>query len=141
LIKKTRYSGVLLLDCKGRFILQRRDNKLGIVNPGKLTTFGGSALDNESSIQCAIRELYEEVNLLISENDLIFLLKKTEYVDDRKVDCTIYIYRNVDTSLLSLAEGEAIEYVIPNQEIHNLNLSSLCSNIISKYMELHNLNM
>jgi 8-oxo-dGTP pyrophosphatase MutT (NUDIX family) len=140
-MNKIRYSGVLLLDCKGRFILQRRDNKLGIANPGKLTTFGGSALDNENSMQCAIREIKEEVNLLLSENDLKLLLQRIEHFDDKEVDCTIYLCRNIDINILCLREGEAIEYILPNQKMNDLNLSCLCKNVISQYIKLYGTNI
>lgn len=41
IIKKVSYVGCIIVDAHSKFLLQRRDNKPGISNPGLLSTFGG----------------------------------------------------------------------------------------------------
>lgn len=52
----------LLLDLSGRFLLQQRDNAAGILQPGKIGLFGGHREGGESYLQCAVREIYEEIS-------------------------------------------------------------------------------
>ena len=40
-------AGALLVDTLGRFLLQQRDDKPGIVEPGKIGLFGGHREGNE----------------------------------------------------------------------------------------------
>ncbi len=51
----------LILDTKGRALLQRRDDIPGIIQPGKLGLFGGHREGDETFLQCAMRELKEEI--------------------------------------------------------------------------------
>src|SRR3546814_9776294 len=44
-----RYAGVLLIDKRGRFILQRRDAHAGTYTQGMLSMFGGRLAENEDT--------------------------------------------------------------------------------------------
>ncbi len=132
-----RYSGVLLIGNNGQCILQRRDRTPGIVNPGKLTTFGGTAHEFEKPEMCAIREIREELEYNIDSSSLTLLLEKEEVVNGMIVNCTVYICREVPIERLSLKEGEAIECVSVNDDIVSLNLSNLCYSVMSKYRKLN----
>ncbi|MAU34095.1 NUDIX hydrolase, partial [Candidatus Saccharibacteria bacterium] len=54
------YAGILLVTESGKLIGQRRDDKPGIDNPGKVATFGGTVEEGESFRYAAWRELVEE---------------------------------------------------------------------------------
>jgi 8-oxo-dGTP pyrophosphatase MutT (NUDIX family) len=61
------YCGVVLLARDGeRVILQQRDDKPGIANPGLITTFGGLSEDAEHPHEGAARELGEELGVDIN---------------------------------------------------------------------------
>jgi 8-oxo-dGTP pyrophosphatase MutT (NUDIX family) len=62
---------VFLTDQQGRFILQRRDNKPGIWNPGLLSVWGGAVEPGETVLEAAVREIWEETNLRPQAVDLI----------------------------------------------------------------------
>jgi 8-oxo-dGTP pyrophosphatase MutT (NUDIX family) len=57
----------LLLDEKGRYIMQRRDEKDGIFYPGHWGCFGGAVESGESPLEALRRELREELELEIGE--------------------------------------------------------------------------
>lgn len=74
------YAGVLLVTKSGKMIGQRRDNKAGIDNPGKVATFGGTVEDGETYRFAAWRELVkEETNLTTQEEDLNLFYEDTSW--------------------------------------------------------------
>lgn len=74
------YAGVLLETEDGRLIGQRRDDKPGIDNPGRVATFGGTVEDGEDPLQAAWRELVEEeTNLKIDKDRLRHFLTDTAF--------------------------------------------------------------
>lgn len=54
-------AGSVILDPKGRFLIQRRDNKVTIPYPGRLALFGGLREGHETFLECAVREFTEEL--------------------------------------------------------------------------------
>lgn len=55
-----KYAGTFLVTESGRIIGQHRDDKEGIDNPGKVTSFGGEIESGETPAECAWRELTGE---------------------------------------------------------------------------------
>lgn len=109
------YSGVLIITTETEILLQQRDNKPGIVNPGFVTTFGGLNKQEETPLQGAVRELTEETNLKIEIEDLNFFrhFYKTE-TDGTKTKVNIFILRNVSKEKLEIYEGKSSAvYIIP----------------------------
>ncbi|HJP96079.1 MAG TPA: NUDIX domain-containing protein [Candidatus Saccharimonadales bacterium] len=104
-----RYCGAVLLDKNSKVILQVRDQKSGIVNPGKTTLFGGGQEPDESPIHCIIRELQEELNLRITPQDAQLL----GFIDKREADgtitrCTLFKAVGVDANTLHVKEGRGM---------------------------------
>jgi 8-oxo-dGTP pyrophosphatase MutT (NUDIX family) len=56
-----RFAGALLIDEVGRYLLQIRDNKPGILHPGAYGLFGGGVEPGESAGEAMARELEEEI--------------------------------------------------------------------------------
>ena len=57
MFKHTReIAAAILFDATGNMLLQRRDDKLGIIQPGKVGMFGGHREGAESFLECVIRE-------------------------------------------------------------------------------------
>jgi 8-oxo-dGTP pyrophosphatase MutT (NUDIX family) len=70
------YAGVLLVTEDGKLIGQRRDDKPGIDNPGKVSTFGGTVEPGENPKDAAWRELVEEeTNLKFDKDSLVLFLE------------------------------------------------------------------
>lgn len=55
----------IVLDRSGRLLLQKRDNIPGIICPGMIGLFGGHREGNETFLECAARELAEELSFAI----------------------------------------------------------------------------
>ena len=55
-------AAAILIDTNGRVLLQRRDDKPDILQPGKVAMFGGHREGDESFIDCVVREVAEEIS-------------------------------------------------------------------------------
>lgn len=64
------YGCAVLVDTQGRILLQRRDDVPGILNPGRIGLFGGHREGEETLLQCAAREITEEISLPIAPEQL-----------------------------------------------------------------------
>jgi 8-oxo-dGTP pyrophosphatase MutT (NUDIX family) len=130
-----RYSGVVLISQKKQFILQRRDNKIDTVNPGLITTFGGTCKNHESEIDCAVREIFEELCYCLDRDKLKLFTHfiKTDG-DGKYAYMKFYIYKTrIDAKQLRLTEGETIELVPIEMENRNLDdYSFVCKKIITE---------
>ena len=106
-----KYSGIFLQEKdSGKIILQRRDKKSNIENPGKLSVFGGNIKNNEEAIDTAIRELYEETGLKPRKEEFIFLMELPYLNNSNEFTlCSYYIVKNVDSNQIELHEGSAKE--------------------------------
>jgi 8-oxo-dGTP pyrophosphatase MutT (NUDIX family) len=58
-------TGAIIIDRFGRFLLQQRDNVVGITNPGKIGLFGGHREGEETFLECVVREVHEETGYFI----------------------------------------------------------------------------
>jgi 8-oxo-dGTP pyrophosphatase MutT (NUDIX family) len=56
-----RFAGALLTDAAGRYLLQIRDDKPGILHPGAYGLFGGGIEPGEDAVEAMARELEEEI--------------------------------------------------------------------------------
>jgi 8-oxo-dGTP diphosphatase len=56
----------VILDTQGQFLLQQRDDIPGIIHPGKISLFGGHREGDESFLQCAVREVHEELSYYVA---------------------------------------------------------------------------
>lgn len=55
----------LVIDAHGRFLLQPRDDIVGVIYPGKVGLFGGHREDDETFLECVVREVHEELSYLV----------------------------------------------------------------------------
>jgi 8-oxo-dGTP diphosphatase len=58
-------AGAVIFDTLGRLLLQLRDDVPGILYPGKITLFGGHREGGETFLECAVREIQEELSFFI----------------------------------------------------------------------------
>ena len=102
-------ASVFLLTEDRRLVLQLRDNKPDIDNPGMITAFGGGAEPGETPVECALRELAEETGIQAQAEDL-HLLGATSKVDfrGRATALIFFLLRDVDSAALEVTEGAAI---------------------------------
>ncbi len=131
-----RYAGVVLVSTNNEFILQRRDNKKGIVNPGLITPFGGSCKSEEHTQNCAIREIQEELNYQLLPEKLSFL---THFLKQEKDGSYTYMHfysynEKIDAKRLNLSEGEGIELTPLEKDVSAIeNYSAVCKRVINEF--------
>lgn len=68
-------AGVILRDSEGRILLQHRDDKKEISSPNSWCIFGGRIEKGETPIDCAVREIKEELCIDLSKEKLKLLKK------------------------------------------------------------------
>jgi 8-oxo-dGTP diphosphatase len=128
-------ASVIFLNNDGKFILQKRDDKPEIRNPGMITAWGGAVECSESHIQAAVREIREETNLRPGESDFEhFHDYKREYqIDGKQVINHVYLLRNINEDLLKIYEGQGFVVVDPKFEQENPLHTELTKEIIMDY--------
>jgi 8-oxo-dGTP diphosphatase len=58
-------AAAIIIDTFGRFLLQQRDDIVGILHPGNVGLFGGHCEDDEAYLECIVREIHEELSYFI----------------------------------------------------------------------------
>lgn len=93
----------LLIDDEGRFLLQHRDDKPGIANPGKWGSFGGAIEPGETPDEGFAREIEEE----LAWRPRRFELLRAYALDAGGAAQLIYVYvARIDVPYTSLVLGE-----------------------------------
>lgn len=98
---------VILVNKRGKLVLQRRDNKMNIDQPGTLSLFGGSVETDESTFDAAVREINEELGIDLVPRFLRFVCEKTIDNGGEYIHVFYYVYdQKIDEQLLTVEEGE-----------------------------------
>ena len=107
------YAGALLVDANGKLVVQKRDDKPGITNPGMVSLFGGTSHEGESPAETLRRELQEELELDINPDNI--LLQTVKHENGINVACSIYLIEGVDVDTLNLHEGAGFAVGTPEE--------------------------
>ena len=111
----------LLVDARGRFLLQLRDDKPGIVNPGMWGSFGGRVEphetdERETPDEGFLRELQEELGWRPPSYDMYMSAPFRTLGDTDARSQLIYVYTaplDVPLDALTLGEGQAMDVFAP----------------------------
>ncbi|MFA5987205.1 MAG: NUDIX domain-containing protein [Candidatus Paceibacterota bacterium] len=130
-----KYAGALLVTSRGGVLMQRRDDKIGIQNPGLVTTFGGLVETGEKPEQTLLRELKEEVSLSLSAQDVSFfkIFNKNKETHGEDTTCYIYLVKNFDQGTIEVREGQGYIEVSKNDDLNRVKLSRLAREILEEY--------
>lgn len=111
---KMAYAGVIL-EKDGKILLQLRDNKPNILYPNHWGTFGGGVEKGETPKQTAVREIEEEIGVILSEADLEFFY---EFEDPNGI---VYVFKAEfpQGGIINLREGKEARF-FSKEEIMNL---------------------
>lgn len=128
----------ILIDTKGRIILQQRDSNPKIDNPGMITMFGGTINKSETEIQGLKRELREELEFVPNDHDIKKLNTyfKTKEKDGIEYSINVFIIKNVDIKNLKMNEGAGLVHDFPKTIITNPKLTRICKLAIQDFMTL-----
>jgi len=111
----------LLVDARGRFLLQLRDDKPGVVNPGMWGSFGGRVEphetdERETPDEGFLRELQEELGWRPPSYDMYMSAPFRTLGDTDARSQLIYVYTapvDVPLDALTLGEGQAMGVFAP----------------------------
>ena len=101
-------AAALMIDTRGRFLLQLRDNVPGILFPGKIGLFGGHREGDETFLQCAVREVHEEISYFIPPERFEHLATfrgADPYFSGGTLWRELYVIRGVPVAPLKVTEG------------------------------------
>lgn len=102
------YVGILHITRDGSVMLQERDNKPGIENPGQISTFGGGVENCETLLEAAIRETGEELGLEIMPEQLLYFGKVQlgKETDGKDQSCHFFLLYGTDPNKIVVKEGQ-----------------------------------
>lgn len=102
-------AAAILVGTCGRVLLQQRDDVPHILYPGMIGLFGGHREGDETPLECALREIEEEIGYAVPADRLqpLVALRMT-YPDNRTVVGTYFILRDVPVERLVVTEGSLI---------------------------------
>ena len=109
--KSREIACAIIIAADGKFLLQQRDDIVGILHPGKIALFGGHREGNETFLECAVREIEEEISKFIPAAQFEYL---TTLVGDDldseggTVRAEFFVIRNVASEGLFVTEGSLL---------------------------------
>lgn|SRR5574343_35409 len=126
----------ILISTEGEFILQKRDDKPGIASPGMVANFGGTIEGNEDPVIAIMRELKEELELVIEQESikLFDTRQRLDYFGKDRLAHT-FLIKGIDKTNLVLHEGEHIVYIPINSDLEKYNLSEGTKLMLGLYKE------
>ncbi|WP_201449677.1 NUDIX domain-containing protein [Bradyrhizobium sp. Ai1a-2] len=108
-------AAAIVIDTDGRFLMQLRDNKPGIVDPGKISLFGGRREGNESFKDCVAREIHEELGCYLPPERFEYLARwsgSDHAITGGNFRAEIFIVRSVPAEQLTVTEGELKRFTL-----------------------------
>ena len=98
----------ILIDVFDRYLLQQRDNKSGIIYPGRIGLFGGHREGIETYHQCVVREITEEISHSVPPSKFAHLLSydgSDPEVVGGTVHAEFFVVRKLSVESLVVTEG------------------------------------
>ena len=99
---------VVVIDKENRLLLQQRDDVPHILYPGRIGLFGGHREDRESFLDCAVREIHEELSLFVPRERFVHLtsLEGPDFENPQgTLRAEFFLIRDVDHKRISVTEG------------------------------------
>ncbi len=128
---------ILLVRSDGAVILQVRDDKPGISNPGLIASFGGHIEDGEEPLDGAVREINEETNLGLTKNQLqpYRTCHKTKEVHGEDWDVYYFAASNVSEEGLKVYEGAGYTIIRNKKELAEAKTTTLLREVLTDYFD------
>jgi 8-oxo-dGTP diphosphatase len=101
----------IVIDGGGRFLLQQRDDVAGILQPGKVTLFGGHREGRETFLECVVREIHEEISYFVATEQFEYLAGLVGGdidADGGSLHAEFFIARGIPLDRLTVTEGSLL---------------------------------
>ena len=102
---KRKGSSIIFVNDEGRILLFLRDNKSDLPYPNMWDVPGGHVEADESPEKCIIREMKEEMDLVL---DKFELFSKIEFED--RIEYTFWARADLDIEEIELTEGQKLKW-------------------------------
>jgi len=100
------FGSAIITDTRGRFLLQQREDIPGILYPGMLGLFGGHRERGETFLECAVREIHEEISYFVSPERFEWLANyRSVDADGCTVSGEFFVVRDVPIDAVRITEG------------------------------------
>lgn len=128
-MKKVIGIGVILKTPNETYLLQERDHNT-YLHPGQIAAFGGGVENNENVLECAKRELSEELGLTVSTDELETI---GLFESHHKPDIFIHMFRaeGVNISKLKLREGKSIVELSLEDALKHKNVTDFTKEVLN----------
>ncbi|MGX4803517.1 NUDIX domain-containing protein [Bradyrhizobium guangdongense] len=131
-------AAAVLLDQCERLLVQLRDDIPGVLQPGKIGLFGGHRERDESLLDCAVREVGEEISYHIPADRFEPLMTfdgSDPEIKGGRVKGEFFVVRNVPVDRLRITEGKLL--ILRPEEILMLRgrLTPIASLVLDRFMQ------
>lgn len=125
------WSGALALikNKEGHILLQHRDGNAP-TNPNVWGLWGGEIDPGETSVQAAIRELKEELDINVEASQLHFFKKQV----DENWEADVFLLKDEGGFVYHLQEGDDLKFFAP-EELMDLKTDSRAHAILEDYLK------
>ena len=123
---------ILLTDKLGRASIQFRDDFEGVALGGLWGLFGGEIENGKTARQAAVRELFEETDIVVGQDDLTPFVKTLSETSGNGQHYVYLCSRIVDVPELSLHEGAGFAYIHHGQ-LDQFKLVPAAKRVLSYY--------
>jgi 8-oxo-dGTP diphosphatase len=104
-------AAAVVIDTSGDLLLQLRDDKPDIIYPGGIGLFGGHREDGETALDCAVRELAEELTYDIAPERFVALTHREGDDSERKGGTfrgDFFVVRDIPRDEIVVTEGTLV---------------------------------
>jgi 8-oxo-dGTP pyrophosphatase MutT (NUDIX family) len=108
-------AAAIVIATDGRFVMQLRDDKPGIVDPGKISLFGGRREGDESFRDCIVREIHEELGCYLLPERFEHLASWSgsgHAITGGDFRAEIFVVRSVPAERLTVTEGALRKFTL-----------------------------
>ena len=102
---KRKGSSIIFINDKRQVLLFLRDNKADIPYPNTWDVPGGHVEDDETPVQCIVREIREEMGIDLKDFQLFSIME----FDDR-IEYTFWKCEDLDINKIILTEGQCLRW-------------------------------
>jgi 8-oxo-dGTP pyrophosphatase MutT (NUDIX family) len=122
-----------LYDEKGRSVLLHKRDGNTTINPNKWALFGGRAQEGETDVACCLREVSEEIGLLLQPDDIL-RLRRYLNTGHNLLRVVFFARRAVSTEDLTLGEGAGFAW-IRLDDVQGLDLTEQARDDLRHFIE------